>query len=78
LEESTRFAVPPWFDKEQLSPLNKLAIGWWDKTYKECRIGAYLGEQVLYARNEDGTYDGTSDLFCDPQISLQVKYPKEP
>jgi hypothetical protein len=77
LEESTGLAVPPWFDKEQLSPLNKFAIGWWDKTHKECRIGAYLGEQVLYTRNEDGTYDGTSDSFHDPQVSLQVNYPKE-
>jgi hypothetical protein len=77
LEESTGFTVPPWFDKEQLSLLNKLAIGWWDKIHKECGIGAYLGEQVLYARNDDGTYDGTSDSFCDPQVSLQVKYPKE-
>ncbi len=78
LEESTGFIVPLWFDKEQLSPLNKLAIaGWWDETHKECGIIAYLGEKVLYARNDDGTYDGTSDSFCDPQVSLQVKYPKE-
>jgi hypothetical protein len=54
LEESTGFAIPPWFDKEKLSPLNKFAIEWWDETHKQCLIGAYLGTQVLYARNEDG------------------------
>jgi hypothetical protein len=77
LGKDVGFAVLPWFDKEQLSPLNELAIGWWDETHKECRIGAYLGEQVLYARNEDRTYNVTSDSFRDPQVSLQVKYPKE-
>ena len=77
LEESTGFAIPPWFDKEKLSPLNKFAIVWWDETHKQCLIGAYLGTHVLYARNEDGIYDGTSDSFCDPQVSLQVKKPKE-
>jgi hypothetical protein len=76
LEESIGFAVPPWFDKRHLSPLNKFAIGWWDETHKECGIGAYLGEQVLYARNDDGEYDSASDSFCDPQVALQIKYPK--
>ena len=77
LEESTGFAIPPWFDKEKLSPLNKFAIGWWDETHKQCLINAYLGTQVLYARNEDGIYNRTSHSFHDPQVSFQVKYPKE-
>ena len=57
--------------------MNKFAIGWWDKTHKQFLIDAYLGTQFLYARNKDGIYDGTSDSFRDPQVSLQVKYPKE-
>jgi hypothetical protein len=48
LKESTGIAVPLWFDKTHLRPFNKFGIGWWDKTHKECEIGAYLGEQVLY------------------------------
>ena len=57
--------------------MNKFAIGWWDKTHKQFLIDAYLGTQFLYARNKDGIYDGTSDSFRDPQVSLQVKKPKE-
>ena len=66
LTESTEFAVPSCFDKSRLSPLNMCAIGWWDETHKECVTGTYLGEQVLYTRNDDGEYDSTRDSFCDP------------
>jgi hypothetical protein len=77
LEESTGFAVPSLLDKRHLSPLNKSAIGWQDKTHKECKIRAYLGGQVLCAKNDDGEYNSTSDLFCDPQVGLQLKYTKK-
>jgi hypothetical protein len=36
-----------------------------------------VGTQVLYARNDDGEYDSTSNTYRDPQVALQVKYPKE-
>ena len=32
---------------------------------------------MLYARNDDGEYDSQKDSYRDPQVALQVKYPKE-
>jgi hypothetical protein len=71
-KESTGLAVPLCFDKTHLRPINKFGIRWWDETHKECEVGAYLGEQVLYARNDDGEYDSQSDSYRDPQVALQV------
>jgi hypothetical protein len=36
-----------------------------------------LGEQVLYAKNDDGEYNSTANTFLDPQVALQVKYLKK-
>ena len=52
---------------------------WWDETHKQCFIGNFREgqtEQHRFAQNKNGDYN-ENGTYCDGEVALQVKFPKE-
>ena len=76
--------LPPYFDPNQLEPLHRCQVAYWDETHRVCDLKSSTSKTARgldyvyrFHRDETGALDPNGSLVDDDPTTLVVKYEEE-